>query len=152
MTRMRTAIFPGSFDPFTTGHLDLVQRGLELFDRIVIGIGKNSQKNELFPLSFREQALRELFKDEERVTVEVFDGLTVDFARRHDARFLLRGVRSIQDFAYEQSMADANRQLDDIETVVLYARAEHTFISSSLVRELYGYHKDVSRLVPYPLP
>ncbi|MBP5476798.1 MAG: pantetheine-phosphate adenylyltransferase [Paludibacteraceae bacterium] len=149
---MRTAIFPGSFDPFTTGHLDLVQRGLELFDRIVIGIGKNSQKNELFPLSFREQALRELFKDEERVTVEVFDGLTVDFARRHDARFLLRGVRSIQDFAYEQSMADANRQLDDIETVVLYARAEHTFISSSLVRELYGYHKDVSRLVPYPLP
>ena len=149
---MRTAIFPGSFDPFTTVHLDLVQRGLELFDRIVIGIGKNSQKNELFPLSFREQALRELFKDEERVTVEVFDGLTVDFARRHDARFLLRGVRSIQDFAYEQSMADANRQLDDIETVVLYARAEHTFISSSLVRELYGYHKDVSRLVPYPLP
>ncbi len=149
---MRTAVFPGSFDPFTIGHLDLVQRGLELFDRIVIGIGRNSQKNELFPLSFREQALRELFRDEERVTVEVFDGLTVDFARLHDARFLLRGVRSVQDFAYEQSMADANRLLDGIETVVLYARSEHACISSSLVRELYGYKKDVSGLVPYPLP
>ena len=149
---MRTAIFPGSFDPFTVGHLDLVQRGLELFDRVVIGIGKNSQKSEMFPLSFREQSLRDLFQHEDRVTVEVFDGLTVDFARRHGAHFLLRGIRSVQDFEYEQTMAEANRQLDGIETVVLYARPEHAYISSSLVRELYGYHKDISPFVPYPLP
>lgn len=149
---MRTAIFPGSFDPFTVGHLDLVKRGLALFDRVVIGIGRNSEKRELFPLAFREQSIRELFKDEERVVVAVYEGLTVDFARRYDARFLLRGVRSVKDFEYERDMAEANCRLDGLETVVLYTRPEYACLSSSLVRELYGYKKDVSGLVPYPLP
>ena len=149
---MRTAIFPGSFDPFTIGHLDLVERGLQLFDRVVIGIGKNSEKRAMFPLAFREESIRKLFENEPRVAVDVYEGLTVDFARRWDAHFLLRGVRSVQDFVYEESMAEANRQLDGIETVVLYARPEHAYISSSLVRELYGYKKDVQGLIPYPLP
>ncbi|MCR4665642.1 MAG: pantetheine-phosphate adenylyltransferase [Paludibacteraceae bacterium] len=149
---MRTAIFPGSFDPFTIGHLDIVERGLQLFDRVVIGIGRNSMKGETFPLAFRVESLKDYFKSEERVAVDVYDGLTVDFARMHGAKFLLRGVRTVQDFEYEQAMAEANRQLDGIETVLLYARPEHAYISSSLVRELYSYNRDVSRLVPCRLP
>lgn len=145
---MKRAIFPGSFDPFTLGHYDIVKRGLDLFDEVVIGIGRNSTKKETFPIREREEAIRKIFKDEPRVKVQIYDCLTVDFAKQNDARFILRGVRCVQDFEYERNMAEANKQLGDIETILLYTRPEYAHISSTLVRDLYSYNKDVSAFVP----
>jgi pantetheine-phosphate adenylyltransferase len=145
---MKRAIFPGSFDPFTIGHYDIVNRGLKLFDEIVIGIGRNSTKKETFPIREREEAIRKIFKDEPRVTVQIYDCLTVDFAREVDAQFILRGVRCVQDFEYERNMAEANKDLGGIETILLYTRPEYAHISSTLVRDLYAYNKDVSAYVP----
>ena len=149
---MRKAVFPGSFDPFTIGHLDIVRRGLELFDRIVVGVGHNQDKRCFLTPDYRQQAIARLFADEPRVTVECFECLTVDFARQQQAEFILRGVRSVQDFEYERTMADVNRQLTGVETVLLYARPELASISSSMVRDLYSYDQDISRFVPITLP
>jgi len=148
---MKKAIFPGSFDPFTIGHYDIVKRGLSLFDEIVIGIGRNSTKKETFPIREREEAIRKIFKDEPRVHVQIYDCLTVDFAREVGAQFILRGVRCVQDFEYERNMAEANKALGDFETILLYTRPEYAHISSSLVRDLYSYNKDVSAFVPNKL-
>lgn len=148
---MKTAIFPGSFDPFTLGHYDIVNRGLTLFDRIVIGLGRNSTKKETFPIREREEAIRKIFKDEPRVEVRIYDCLTVDFAREVGAEFILRGVRCVADFEYERNMAEANKSLGGIETILLYTRPEYAHISSTLVRDLYSYNKDVSAFVPNKL-
>jgi len=148
---MKIAIFPGSFDPFTLGHYDIVNRGLTLFDRIVIGIGRNSTKKETFPIREREEAIRKIFKDEPRVEVKIYDCLTVDFAREVGAEFILRGVRCVADFEYERNMAEANKSLGGIETILLYTRPEYAHISSTLVRDLYSYNKDVSAYVPNKL-
>jgi pantetheine-phosphate adenylyltransferase len=148
---MKRAIFPGSFDPFTLGHYDLVKRGLALFDEIVIGIGRNSTKKDTFPIREREEAIRKIFKDEPRIKVAIYDCLTVDFAKQSDAQFILRGIRCVGDFEYERNMAEANKQLADIETVILYTRPEYAHISSTLVRDLYAYGKDVSAFVPNDL-
>lgn len=148
---MKRAIFPGSFDPFTVGHYDIVMRGLKLFDEIVIGIGRNSTKKETFPIREREEAIQKIFKDEPRVRVMIYDCLTVDFAKQQDCRFILRGIRCVSDFEYERNMAEANKQLGDIETVILYTRPEYAHISSTLVRDLYAYNKDVSAFVPNKL-
>jgi len=148
---MRIAIFPGSFDPFTLGHYDIVNRGLTLFDRIVIGLGRNSTKKETFPISEREEAIRKIFKDEPRVEVQIYDSLTVDFAREVGAHFILRGVRCVADFEYERNMAEANKNLGGIETILLYTRPEYAHISSTLVRDLYSYNKDISAYVPNKL-
>lgn len=148
---MRRAIFPGSFDPFTIGHYDIVKRGLGLFDEIVIGIGRNSTKKETFPIREREEAIRKIFKDEPRISVRIYDCLTVDFAREVDAQFILRGVRCVQDFEYERNMAEANKSIGGIETILLYTRPEYAHISSTLVRDLYSYNKDVSAFVPNKL-
>lgn len=145
---MKRAIFPGSFDPFTIGHHDIVMRGLDIFDEIVIGIGKNSNKQETFPLQERLERIQQAYADEPRVKVEVYEGLTIDFAIQHDAKHILRGVRSVKDFEYERDIAEANKQLSGIETVVLYTRPDLAHISSSLVRELYAYGKDISAMVP----
>ncbi len=144
----KKAIFPGSFDPFTNGHYDIVNRGLKLFDEIVIGIGRNSTKKETFPIREREEAIRKIFKDEPRISVQIYDCLTVDFAREVGAQFILRGVRCMQDFEYERNMAEANKELSGIETILLYTRPEYAHISSTLVRDLYSYNKDVSTYVP----
>ncbi len=149
--KMRRAIFPGSFDPFTIGHYDIVKRGLGLFDEIVIGLGRNSTKKETFPIREREEAIRKIFKDEPRVSVQIYDSLTVDFAREVKAQFILRGVRCVQDFEYERNMAEANKSLGEIETILLYTRPEYAHISSTLVRDLYSYNKDVSAFVPNKL-
>jgi pantetheine-phosphate adenylyltransferase len=148
---MKKAIFPGSFDPFTIGHYDIVKRGLGLFDEIVIGIGRNSTKKETFPIREREEAIRKIFKDEPRISVRIYDCLTVDFAREVGAQFILRGVRCIQDFEYERNMAEANKSFGGIETILLYTRPEYAHISSTLVRDLYSYNKDVSAFVPNKL-
>lgn len=145
---MKIAIFPGSFDPFTIGHYDIVNRGLQIFDQIIIGIGHNSNKVSTFSIDDRLQAIQKVFVNEPRVKVEIYDGLTIDFAVKHQATSIVRGVRSVQDFEYERNIAEANRQLCGIETVLLYTRPEYAYISSSLVRELYAYNKDITPYLP----
>ena len=145
---MRTAIFPGSFDPFTVGHYDIVRRSLPLFDEIVIGIGINAQKHPLFSAEERVAAIRNAFRDEPKVRVMTYETLTVDFAREVGATFMLRGVRSTTDFEYEKAFAEANKQLSGIETVLMLTRPEYEHISSSLVRDLYSYGKDITPYLP----
>ena len=144
----KKAVFPGSFDPFTVGHYDIVKRGLELFDEIVIGIGRNSVKKETFPIRERLAAIQGYFAGEKRVSVMIYDSLTVDFAREQQAQFILRGIRCVEDFEYERNMAEANKQLGGMETILLYTRPEYAHISSTLVRDLYSYNKDVSDYLP----
>lgn len=143
---MKRALFAGSFNPFTIGHADIVKRGLELFDEVVIAIGDNQDKPSS-DIDERLTTIRNIYKDESRVRVEVYHSLTVDFAREVGASALLRGVRSVADFEYERQMADANRALAGIETVVLFTRPELSYISSSLVRDLKKHGADVSTLV-----
>jgi pantetheine-phosphate adenylyltransferase len=145
---MRIAIFPGSFDPFTIGHHDIVMRALNLFDEIIIGIGHNYTKRETFPLEERLAAIQRIYDNEPRVCVKVYEGLTVDFAAQHNAQFILRGVRSTIDFEYERNIAEANKQLSGIETVLLYTRPEYAHISSTLVRDLHSHKKDISQYLP----
>lgn len=145
---MKRAIFPGSFDPFTIGHHDIVLRGLQLFDEIIIGIGHNINKREAFPLEERINAIQSAFKGEPRVQVMAYDGLTIDFAAEQQAQFILRGVRSVQDFEYERNIAEANKQLSGIETILLYTRPEYAYISSTLLRDLHSHGKDISQYLP----
>lgn len=145
---MKKAIFPGSFDPFTIGHFDVVMRGLTLFDEIIIGIGINHNKRTTFPLEERIAAIEKAFAQEPRVKVVAYQGLTIDFAVEHHAECILRGVRSVQDFEYERSIADANKQLSGIETVLLYTNPAYAHISSSLVRDLYAHGHDISAYLP----
>ena len=143
---MKRALFAGSFNPFTIGHADIVKRGLELFDEVVIAIGDNLEKPSS-DIDERLTTIRNIYKDESRVRVEVYHSLTVDFAREVGASALLRGVRSVADFEYERQMADSNRALAGIETVVLFTKPELSYISSSLVRDLKKHGADVSALV-----
>jgi pantetheine-phosphate adenylyltransferase len=145
---MKIAIFPGSFDPFTIGHYDIVKRALTLFDKIVIGIGQNQAKQSTFNLTERLERIEKAFADESRVVVTTYDGLTVDFARKHGATHIVRGVRSTIDFEYERSIAEANRQLSGIETVLLYTSPEYGHISSTLVRDLHAHGRDITNYLP----
>lgn len=146
--KKRIALFPGTFDPFTIGHQSLVERGLALVDEIVISIGINDKKRTHFSLERRLEAIRNLYKDNPRVRVMAYDQLTVDFAREVGAGFILRGIRTVNDFEYEKSIADVNRKLTGIETFILFTEPEHTHISSSIVRELLRYGRDVSQFIP----
>lgn len=148
----RKAIFPGTFDPFTIGHYRIVERGLKLFDEIVIGIGVNTGKRTLFDIDKREQIIRMSYAGDERVSVESYDCLTVDFARQVGAQFVLRGLRTVADFEYERSMAEANAKLSGLETVVLYTDADNAFVSSTVVRDLYLFGKDITDFLPPTLP
>lgn len=145
---MRTALFPGSFNPFTKGHADIVERGMKLFDRIVIAIGYNEQKADTGDIDSRLTAIRSIYKDDQRVDVIAYSGLTIDAARQHNCCAILRSVRSVKDYEYELQMADVNRQLSGIETVVLFARPELASISSSMVRELQHFGHDISEFLP----
>jgi pantetheine-phosphate adenylyltransferase len=142
------AVFPGTFDPFTVGHYDIVKRGLTFTDEIVIAVGVNEQKHTLTELEARLSAIRQLFVGEPRVSVAAYDGLTTDFARSVGAGFILRGVRSISDFEYERNMADINRHLTGIETVLLFSSPELAYVSSSMVRELIHLGKPVDEFLP----
>ncbi|WP_336525223.1 pantetheine-phosphate adenylyltransferase [Bacteroides acidifaciens] len=144
----RTAVFPGSFDPFTKGHESVLRRGLQLFDRIVIGVGINEQKHSGRCAEQRIAALRKLFAKEERIEVEGYADLTVDFAARHHARFILRGIRSVKDYEYELNIADLNRRLAGVETVFLFSEPEWACISSSVVKELMHFGKDITPYLP----
>ncbi|MBR0362150.1 MAG: pantetheine-phosphate adenylyltransferase [Paraprevotella sp.] len=144
----KTAIFPGTFDPFTKGHESLLKRALHLFDHIVIGVGINENKNTVQPHEERVKALKQLFSDDDRITVESYSDLTIDLAQRHQAAFILRGVRSIKDYEYELNMADVNRRLSGIETIILFTEPEWAFLSSSVVRELHHFGKDILPFIP----
>ncbi|MDE5567390.1 MAG: pantetheine-phosphate adenylyltransferase [Muribaculaceae bacterium] len=146
--KKRIAFFAGSFDPFTIGHASIVERGLAIFDEIVIGIGINSLKTSAEEAERRARHIIRLYETEPRVKVVTYSGLTVDAARDEDASCLLRGVRSVKDFEYERDMADINRQLSGLETVLLYSLPEHSAVSSSVVRELQAFGKDASRYLP----
>lgn len=144
----KTALFAGSFDPFTIGHYALVKRALAMFDKIIIGIGTNSGKRCMFSVEERIAAIEKAFVDEARVEVKVYNNLTMDFAKEIGADVLLRGVRSTKDFEYEREIADLNLRLGEIETVLLISEPEYASTSSSIVRELITYDKDVSELLP----
>ena len=144
----RIAIFPGSFDPFTKGHESILQRGLSLFDRIIIGVGINMDKHTAQSTEQRIAALRKLFAADARIEVEGYTGLTVDFAARHHAAFILRGVRSMKDYEYEMTIADINRRLSGIETVILFSEPQWAFLSSSMVKELKHFGKDITPFIP----
>lgn len=144
----KVALFPGTFDPFTIGHQSLVSRGLALVDEIIIAIGINDKKLTYFPLEKRMKAIQCLYRNEPRVRVLSYNSLTVDFATEVGAQFILRGIRTVNDFEYEKSIADVNRKLTGIETFILFTEPEHTHISSSIVRELLRYGKDISLFVP----
>lgn len=146
---MKTALFAGSFDPFTIGHKDIADRGLRIFDRLVIGVGVSEHKKGEWPVERRIAAINEIYGGDMRVVVEAYSGLTVDFARHCGAEFLLRGVRSVSDFEAERQLADVNRHIAGIDTVILFSRPDLSFVSSSMVRELRHNGYDISRYLPY---
>ena len=144
----KKGLFPGSFDPFTRGHDDIVKRALGLFDEVIIAAGYNESKKGWLTPEERVRTISKLYADEPRITVESYTGLTVDFAREHGVTAIIRGVRTTADFEYEMQMADVNRQLAGIETILLPASPQLSSISSSIVRELAHFGRDVSSLLP----
>lgn len=145
---MRKAIFPGSFDPITLGHEDIIRRGITLFDEIVIAIGVNSEKKYMFSLEQRKQFLEETFKDEPKVSIITYEGLTIDLCKKINATFILRGLRNPADFEFEKAIAHANRRMSKIETVFLLTAAKTSFISSSIVRDVIRHNGQYELLVP----
>lgn len=144
----RVAILPGSFDPFTIGHESLVTRGLEIVDEIVIAIGVNNSKQTYFTVEQRLEMISELYKDNSAVKVESYSSLTVDFAKKMEAGFILRGVRTVSDFEYERTIADMNRAISGVDTIVLFTDPALSHVSSSLVRELLKYNHDITSFIP----
>ncbi|NVK53414.1 MAG: pantetheine-phosphate adenylyltransferase [Flavobacteriaceae bacterium] len=145
---MRKAVFPGSFDPITLGHVDIISRSLPLFDEIVIAIGINAKKNYMFTVEERKKFIQNAFFAEQKITVETYTGLTVDYCKSINADFILRGLRNPADFEFEKAIAQTNRKLSGIETVFLLTSAETSYISSSIVRDVVRNHGDASSLVP----
>ncbi len=145
---MTTALFAGTFDPYTCGHHAIVERALAMFGRVVVAVGRNMDKKCMFALEERVAAIEELYADEPRVSVAVYDTLTMDFAREVGATVLLRGVRSVRDYEYERDIADVNLRLGGVDTVLLVSEPEYACISSSVVRELIKFGKDVTELLP----
>jgi pantetheine-phosphate adenylyltransferase len=149
----RIALFPGSFDPFTKGHEDIVLRGLKLFDQIIIAVGYNSTKSQrYFKIELMVDRIKETFTHNKNIQVLTFSELTAEFARRNEANYLLRGLRNTTDFEYENSICQVNRQLNsDLESVFLITSPPFAFISSSVIREVHRYGGDVSSFLPYKL-
>ena len=146
---MRTIVYPGSFDPMTNGHLNLLERGLQIFDRVIIAVSFNIKKKALFTTEERMSMVREAIGDTPRIEVDSFNGLLVDYAKNKGAQAILRGLRALSDFEYEFQMAHMNHRLNSsIETVFLMTGQEHFYISSSLVREVAFFGGDVTGLVP----
>lgn len=148
MSDKRIALFPGSFNPFTVGHKSIVDRALQLFDHIVIAIGYNIAKGTPTDLDQRLDTLRRIWAHEPRISVATYTGLTVDACRAHGAQWMLRGIRTVADFEYERNLADLNRQISGIETILLFALPELSAISSSAVRELAAHGVDTAPFLP----
>lgn len=148
----KTALFPGSFDPFTKGHEDIVLRGLQIFDEIIIAIGYNSKKKRYFEIDDMIEKIRSCFMDFENIKVDKYEELTAVYAHKHNAHYLLRGLRNTTDFEYENSIAMINKDLyNGLETVFLITSPAYAFISSSIVREVHMYGGDVSKYIPYQI-
>jgi pantetheine-phosphate adenylyltransferase len=145
---MKKAIFPGTFDPFTLGHHSIVKRALAFMDEVIIGIGINENKRCLLSVEKRVESIQKLYADEPKVKVFAYNGLTVDFAQQQGAEVIIRGIRTVKDFEYEESIADINRKLSGIDTVFLFTEPEYSAVSSSVVRELLHYGKDVRAFLP----
>lgn len=145
---MKRALFPGSFDPITLGHYDIIKRGVHLFDEVVVAIGINADKKYMFSLQERQRFIEEAFKDEPKIKVVTYEGLTIDFCQKIDAQFILRGLRNPADFEFEKAIAHTNRKLSKIETVFLLTAARTSYISSSIVRDVIRNHGDYTVLVP----
>lgn len=144
----KIGIFVGSFDPFTIGHDAIVRRALPLFDKIVIGVGINERKKYMYTTDVRLSIIRRVYKNEPKIEVKSYSDLTVDFARREGAAFIIKGVRSLSDFEYERGQADINRKIGGIDTVLFYAEPQYESVSSSMVRELKHFGKDVDEFLP----
>jgi pantetheine-phosphate adenylyltransferase len=145
----RIAVFPGTFDPITRGHEDIVRRAADIFDRVIIAMGRNTKKQSLFPLEERLAWIREIFKDDPRIEVDTYDELTVEYCRRKGANFIVRGLRTSGDFEYEAHLAQVNRKLDSsIETIFLITSPELSNISSTVVRDIIIYGGDYTPFVP----
>ncbi len=145
---MRRAIFPGSFDPLTLGHYDIIKRGITLFDELYIAIGINSDKKYMFSLAERTRFIEDAFADEPKIKVVTYEGLTVDFCKKIEADFILRGLRNPGDFEFEKAIAHTNRKLSEIETVFLLTSSGKSYISSSIVRDVIRNNGDYTGLVP----
>ena len=144
----KTAIFPGSFDPFTVGHENLVRRALGLFDKIIIGVGQNSEKHYYFNIDKRVAFIKAEFSDEPRVSVEPYSNLTVEFAKEKNAGFILRGIRTAADFEYERAIAQVNRLMTSIDSIFLLTTPQHTPVNSSIVRDILKHNGDASKFIP----
>ena len=145
---MKRAIFPGSFDPLTLGHYDIIKRSVTLFDEVIVAIGINAEKKYMFSLEERQQFIEDAFKDEPKVSVVTYKGLTVDFCLKNNVEFILRGLRNPADFEFEKAIAHTNRDLAPIETVFLLTAASTSYISSSIVRDVIRNNGDYTKLVP----
>lgn len=144
----RIAIFPGSFDPFTIGHENIVRRGLKLFDKIIIAVGHNTSKGYFFNIDERVEFIKAEFADEPRVSVEKYENLTVEFAQQKNADFILRGIRTAADFEYERAIAQVNRLMTCIDSVFLLTTPQHTPVNSSIVRDILKHGGDASKFIP----
>ena len=146
---MKRAVFPGSFDPITLGHLDIIERSIPLFDDIIIGVGTNSEKKYMFSLKKRMDFIEETFSDSNNISVIQYEGLTIEFCKKIQADFIIRGLRNPADFEFEKAIAHTNRKLSGIETVFMLTAAKTSFISSSIVREIISNQGDYTQLVPF---
>jgi pantetheine-phosphate adenylyltransferase len=145
----RTAVFPGSFDPFTVGHEALVRRALPLFEKVIIAVGENAEKRNLFSIEMRIKMISKVFEEENKVEVTRFSGLTVDFCRRHNAGFIVRGLRTSADFEYERALGQMNRKMaPEVDTIFLLTSTEHTPVNSTIVRDIIKHGGDASPFVP----
>ncbi|HEY0610038.1 MAG TPA: pantetheine-phosphate adenylyltransferase [Chitinophaga sp.] len=146
---MRICVFPGTFDPITLGHKDIIDRALDMFDQLIIAIGVNSSKVPMFALEQRLQWIKDIYPDEPRIKADSYKGLTVDYCKKVNARYILRGIRYVSDFEYEKAIADVNRSMDsNIETIFLTCTPQYTSIASTLVRDIIRNEGDVSQFLP----
>ncbi len=145
---MNRAVFPGSFDPLTLGHTDIINRAIPLFDEIIIAIGTNAEKRYMFSIEERRKFIEKTFANNSKIKIDTYQGLTIDYCKKVESKFILRGLRNPADFEFEKAIAQTNRKLSNIETVFLLTSADNSYISSSIVRDIIRNNGDVALLVP----